>query len=126
MTNSKKVWGIHLDDSADTLEKLAHSVYLEVARKPANVAALKHAMIQLLSYLASPENRTDDNCTAIDTFFCIRDHWETDWHHLLPEFQRILEDMGGALHDTVSSPKIAGDFESTPEQLLERVFEIQL
>jgi hypothetical protein len=39
----------------------------------------------------------------------------------LPEpFVDILADMGSALHDTVSAPLIAANFQSTPEQLLER------
>jgi len=30
-------------------------------------------------------------------------------------------DLGGALHDTITDPEIARNFESLPEQLLERV-----
>jgi hypothetical protein len=44
--------------------------------------------------------------------------WDADQ---LPEpFVDILNDMGSALHDTVSAPLIAANFQSTPEQLLER------
>jgi hypothetical protein len=44
--------------------------------------------------------------------------WDADE---LPEsFVEILSDMSGALHDTVSAPDIAANFESTPDQLLER------
>ena len=121
MASRQKTWGIHLDHNADALEQLVHRAYQEIARRPAEVADLKQAMVALLSYLASPEGRTDHNCMAVDTFFCIRDDWEIEWDHLPTDFQRILEDMGGALHDTVSSPNIAGNLKSTPEQLLARV-----
>jgi hypothetical protein len=40
----------------------------------------------------------------------------------LPEgYQDLLGDIGGGLHDTVSAPDVAENFESTPEQLLERL-----
>ena len=84
MTEPQRAWGIHLDDDADSLEALVHSVYRELARRPANLADLKRAMIELLSYLTLPENRTDDNCRAVDAFFCIRHQWEANWNHLPP------------------------------------------
>ncbi len=52
--------------------------------------------------------------------------WDVDWSHLPESVQDILGDLGGALHDTVKYPKIAENFESTPEQLLDRVRRIQL
>jgi hypothetical protein len=33
----------------------------------------------------------------------------------------VLRDMASALHDTVSAPEVAKNFESTPEQLLNRL-----
>ncbi|MCC6547948.1 hypothetical protein IT570_12350, partial [Candidatus Sumerlaeota bacterium] len=50
--------------------------------------------------------------------------WPEGWGHLPESFGEILNDMGGALHDTVTAPEIAQNFESTPEQLLERVRKI--
>ena len=39
----------------------------------------------------------------------------------LPDpFHDIFADMSGALHDTISAPEIAENFDSTPEQLLKR------
>jgi hypothetical protein len=32
-----------------------------------------------------------------------------------------MADLGGGLHDTITSPRIAEDFRSLPEQILERV-----
>ena len=124
MATDKRAWGIHLEDNADPLESLVHGVYREIARRPAALDNLKQSMVELLSYLASPNGRTDHNCRVVDTFFCIRDDWDTNWEHLPEDYQRLLEDMGGALHDTVSSPDIARNFESTPEQLLARAREL--
>lgn len=36
------------------------------------------------------------------------------------DFRLVIEDIGMCLHDTVSSPDIAANFESLPEQLLYR------
>jgi hypothetical protein len=69
----------------------------------------------------SPEGRTNANCCATDHFFLLREGWETDWEHLPDSFGDIVGDIGGSLHDTVIAPKIANDFQSTPEQLLERL-----
>ncbi|MDZ4856868.1 MAG: hypothetical protein SGJ26_18775 [Nitrospirota bacterium] len=44
--------------------------------------------------------------------------WDDD---RLPQvYVDILADMAGALHDTITALDIATNFESTPEQLLER------
>jgi hypothetical protein len=49
------------------------------------------------------------------------DDWERPWGDRLPDdFQDVLADMAGALHDTVSAPEVASNFDSTPEQLLGR------
>jgi hypothetical protein len=76
--------------------------------------------------LASPEGRSNANCSATDNFFLLREGWETDWDHLPGSFGDILGDMGAALHDTVEAPEIARNFESTPEQLLERIQAIKV
>jgi hypothetical protein len=85
---------------------------------PVDSPALKAAMICVLAFLASPQGRTDANCRAVDYFFAQDEAWDADQ---LPEpFVDILADMSSALHDTVSAPLIAANFQSTPEQLLER------
>ena len=56
----------------------------------------------------------------------IRDDWQTDWTDLPGQFQLILDDMGGCLHDTVSAPEIAENFDSIPEQLLVRVRKVEV
>jgi len=48
-----------------------------------------------------------------------QDVWNAE--RLPDAYVNILADMSGALHDTISAPEIAANFESTPEQLLARV-----
>jgi hypothetical protein len=42
------------------------------------------------------------------------------WGNLPEGYRHLLDDIGGALHDTISAPEIAQSLESTPEQLLAR------
>ena len=103
------------------LRPLLARVYNNIHMPQCYLPELKDSMIALFSFLCDPQNRTSANCRAVDLFFCICDHWETRWENLPKEYQDILDDVGGILHDTVSSPEIAKNFDSTPEQLLERV-----
>jgi hypothetical protein len=105
---------------AGTLLLLVHDLYGAIADRPTELLVLKQ------SFLASAEGRTDENCQAVDAFFCIRDDWQTDRTDLPGEFQLILDDIGGCLHDTVSAPEITGNFDSTPEQLLVRVRKVEV
>ncbi|MHC4591433.1 MAG: hypothetical protein ACYS8L_01915 [Planctomycetota bacterium] len=108
------------------LPPLLEAVYLEISRRPANLHALKAALECLLSFLASPEGRTNANCRATDTFFCLREGWDADWEHLPQALRDVLDDMGHALHDTVTAPHIAEESGCTPEQLLARVHQIDI
>jgi hypothetical protein len=69
------------------------------------------------------EGRTNANCWAVDLFFMLGQGWEKEWGEQdLPEgFHEVLAIMSGALHDTVKAPDIAREYESLPEQILERV-----
>lgn len=87
-----------------------------------NLIALKKALIELFEYLSSKEGRTDINCMTVCMYFIIEDHWSD--RNLPDSFQNVFGDIAGALHDTVSSPEIAQNFYSTPEQLLQRIKEL--
>jgi hypothetical protein len=88
------------------------------ASDPIDLQALKEALSSVLGFLCSTKGRTDANCAAVDTFLVLDDVWKLD--HLPSEYLEILQDMAGALHDTVSAPHIAENLDSTPEQLLAR------
>ncbi len=103
------------------LRPLLELVYDEIARRPPDLISLKTSLEKLLSYLSTSEGRTNANCCATDHFFLLKEGWEARWDHLPASFKDILSDIGGVLHDAVKVPQIAENFESTPEQLLERL-----
>jgi hypothetical protein len=104
------------------LRPLLQAVYAQCLAQPHNLVELKRSLEGLLTYLAG-EGRTNANCWAVDLFFCTDTGWERNWaeQKLPEEFHDVLATMGGALHDTVHAPAIAENFDSLPEQLLERV-----
>ncbi len=108
------------------LRPLIARVYINIHLPQYCLPDLRDAMIALFSFLCEPQNRTTANCLAVDLFFAISDHWEVRWENLPGEYQDILEDVGGALHDTISFPDIAKNFNSTPEQLLERAKKLKV
>jgi hypothetical protein len=108
------------------LKPLLQRVYAEFQPERINLSSLQENLSALLEYL-SGTGRTNANCWAVDLFFCLDDGWERDWadHDLPDSLHDVLADMGGALHDTVDSPEIAKNFESLPEQLLDRVRQLR-
>ena len=108
------------------LQSLISEVRRRLIEHPANLASLKSALENLLDFLTAPSGNTDKYCEETDLYFCLHDEDGFNWEHLPEEFQLILDDMGGQLHDPVKHPEIASNFESTPEQLLERVREINV
>ncbi len=100
---------------------MAFAAYEAIVARPYDVPRIVAGVEELLSYLTSPEGRTNANCVAVDSFCCIRDDWEGDWEDEPAALADVLGDMGGALHDTISAPDIAENFDSTPELLLEQL-----
>lgn len=96
------------------LEPLLHAVYDAFA----DAHALRAALERLLVFLASPEGRTDANCSTVYYFITAT---EVSWRDVKEPLHAILDDMSGTLQDSVYAPNIARTFESTPEQLLERL-----
>jgi hypothetical protein len=109
---------------APVLRHLLWDVYTEVQREEPDVPRLWDALDSMLRYLASHVGRTNANCWAVDCFFMHNDRWERGWEHLPEEYQDLLGHLGGALHDSVFHPDIAENFESTPEQLLARLYRL--
>ena len=101
------------------LKALLYSVCESLEPEVPDLTCVRDTLKRLLEFLASPAGRTDANCTAADCFMLRV--WNDRWDRLPAPYHDILADIAGALHDTVSAPEIARSFESTPEQLLERV-----
>ena len=100
------------------LVKWIGAVDTTLLANPIVLPQLKSDLIALLDYLASPSGRTDENCRAVDNHFQHHDAWAK--MNLPSDFRDLLADMAGILHDAVSAPSVAQNFESTPEQLLDR------
>lgn len=105
-------------DADEVLRPLLRRLHDELQRTPAELPALRAAIIAVLEVLASPPGRTDANRRAVDSFLMHDEAWDAD--RLPQSYADVLSDMAGALHDSITAPDIAANFESTPEQLLER------
>jgi hypothetical protein len=79
------------------------------------------AMYDLISWLNTPENNTDNNCRYVDSFVAYEISPNPENKKIPEDVYAVLFDMGATLHDTHTSPKIAENFDSTPTLLLERI-----
>jgi hypothetical protein len=96
------------------LEWLLRAVYESYA----NASQLRASLASLLEFLASASGRTDANCSTTYNFITAT---EPAWREVPDALRAILDDMSGTLQDSIYAPDIARTFESTPEQLLERL-----
>ena len=103
------------------LKHLLAQVYAQVQLQPTDLSAFYNALEELLTFLSSPTGRTHANCVATDSFFMNNDRWERKWGHLPEPYQDLLGLLGDTLHDTISAPEIAENFDNTPEQLLSQL-----
>ena len=95
-----------------------------VRERPVAVGQLRGEIESLLVFLTSAEGRTDPNCRMVDEALMNDDElWNAidEIESADGSLADVLRDMAGALHDTVSAPEIAANFDSTPEQLLSRL-----
>ena len=95
--------------------------YEAIIARPYDVPRVVGALDLLLAYLESPAGRTHANCVVADFFFSPVSDWERLWEDDPVALADILGDLGGALHDSVSAPDIAANFDSTPELLRVRL-----
>lgn len=120
--DGKNIAAARLAGADSRARELVNAVQSILAHNVPDLAELKKSLINLLEYLSSPNGRTDENCNAINSFFMCDDLWVD--RNLPDHFNEIFVDVSGALHDTVSAPEIAENFDSTPEQLLKRAKEL--
>jgi hypothetical protein len=100
------------------LELLMRELCESLVSRPPDARRIQAAAWSVLSFLVTPSGRTDANCTAVNYFLLLG---KFDWSNLPAPLTDVLDDMAGTLHDTISDPAIALNFESTPEQLLARL-----
>ena len=104
------------------LRGFLENVYASLAEP----VALKSALEQLFTFLTTARGRTDANCCATDSFFSVIDEGDERLQQLPVELRNFVGTIGGALHDSVYAPHIAANFDSLPEQLLQRVRDTKL
>lgn len=106
------------------IEKSLHQLKQIIMADEFSLENFKKVAEEILIWLN--ENNTDENCRKVDIYFSTQVELGEKAKKMLPEVvQGIIFDLGSSLHDTHSSPDIANNFESTPEQLLERVRSLQ-
>jgi hypothetical protein len=103
------------------LKKLVEAVKSCIIERPTDLKQLNSSLEGLLFFLTTPTGRTKENCKEADLYFLLDDDHGFNFDHLPEDYQLILNDIGGQLHDTIKHSQIAENFESTPEQLLERI-----
>ncbi len=100
-----------------TIDELLEHLLQACVRPAFSRREIKRAIEDVLVWLT--EHDTDANCRKVDLFVSTRIGMEVR-DGLPKDVDEILFDMGGALHDTHTSPEVAENFWSTPQQLLER------
>jgi hypothetical protein len=116
--NDKKIAAARLVQADSKARELVKEIQSVLTKGILELEELKRTLVALLEYLSSDVGRTEANCRAVDLFFMLDDLWAK--RDLPDHFHEIFADIAGALHDTVSAPEIAENFDSTPEQLLRR------
>ncbi len=106
------------------LRAVVEPVYRLLVMKSQDLAGIRAALIGLLEFLAGAEGRTHANCVKTDYFFSLNDNLQ--WEYLPREFEYLIDDVAGALHDTATAPLIADRLSSMPEQLLARALELDV
>ncbi len=120
--DDKNIAAARLAEADSRARELVNAVQSTLAHNLPDLSELKKSLIDLFEYLSSRNGRTVENCNAISSFFMFDDLWVD--RDLPDHFQAIFVDVSGALHDTVSAPEVAENFDSTPEQLLKRAKEL--
>jgi hypothetical protein len=91
--------------------------------------AVARAVQGILEFLCSPSNDNDENCASAGHFILLDlledPEIKAAVSELPDELGLIIEDMGSFLDDVHTAPDIARNFESTPQQLLERLRKLQ-
>ena len=116
MTGFEDLWrsSVRYRRASRELEALLEDVYTAFADAP----LLRAALERLLEFLSSTSGRTDANCS---TTYYFMTNTEPQWRAAPPALRAILDDMSGTLQDSIHAPAIARTFQATPEQLLERI-----
>ncbi len=107
------------------IEDLLDNLNQACASRDVSKAEVKAAIEGVLEWLIDPNHNTEENCRKISMFVTTQISSEAI-DRLPKEIQDLLFDMGAALYDAYRDRPISENFESTPEQLLKRVRQLQI
>ncbi|MBX6333424.1 MAG: hypothetical protein IRY91_16370 [Gemmatimonadaceae bacterium] len=102
---------------APALGPLIATVLRVGVQEPLNIVALRHALIVLLEFLASPAGRTHANCRRAAQALSQR----SGWAHVPLPLGDLMRTMGGPMRGTVWDAELTAQLGATPEQLLARL-----
>lgn len=91
-----------------------------LSQVPVQRLHLAQAMLEVVHYLEGP-GATDAHCRSVAVYFIVSKNAGLDRSHLPPDLASIMNDIAGAMHDAISAPQSAGNFQATPVQLVERL-----
>ena len=89
------------------LKKLIEYVHYCIIEKPINLIRLHSSLEELIFFLTTSSGRTKENCEETDFYFLLHEDKGFIWDHLPKDYQLILDDIGGHMHDTIEAPQIA-------------------
>lgn len=81
---------------------------------------LAKAMLEVVGYLDGP-GASDAHCRSVAIYFIVAKNAGLDRGHLPADLAAIMNDLAGAMHDAISSPQSASNFQATPAQLVARI-----
>lgn len=102
------------------MRELLQTFHNALVAQPLNLQNIKKALLDLLQFLTTPQGRTEGNCWVVNMYIALADWDESGFPDLPDDMGSIIADMGMTLHETFPLPQMAWEYESTPEQLLER------
>ena len=113
------------DGSDEALEAFVRDAHQALTSRRVDLEALRTALADLLEFLSGP-GRTEDNCRAVDAFFCLLTAEHTDVLERLPAgWEELVDDLGLDLAATFEDAERADRAGASPERLLERLRALQ-
>lgn len=117
--------------TTDRLDSLLASMELELRvlvvsladslrRDPVERKALAKTMMEVVLFLKGAGG-TDEHCRNVALYFIIAKNAGLGRTHLPADLGAIMDDIAGAMHDAVSAPQSAANFQATPAQLVTRL-----
>ena len=104
----------------EALQPLVLTLEAGLKEDPVDRGGLKGRVEAVLTYLSGP-GLSEANCKGAALYFIVAKAKGLTRTHLPEDLRAIMDDLAGAMHDAVTAPKSAENFQATPELLLARL-----